>query len=362
MIVVFTNIPNPYNVHLWGNVRAQGVQLRVVYKGLPHSEARPWSIQPDPGDHVAGTLRSELSITAQDRPSNALLSGGYVGRVEVLRRLAVPRRAERTHYWGERLSRNRRLLAYRRWYFGNLDSIFAIGTWARSTYEAVVPPGLPVHVLPYTTAMSRVPRATSDQPTIGFVGSLIQRKGVDLLLQALRAIPSQARPRLEIAGSGPLRAELKTMAVDLGVDVEWLGELDPAAIDQHRARWSAVAVPSRYDGWGVVVSEAMAAGVPAIVSPHVGAGHDLVRHGFNGCVAADEAGWTASLKRYCNPAVTELEGKRARVVGEELSSATAAAWLLEVLNAPGGPPRDFVAEGWARVYERCPDGLGAGGP
>ena len=109
------------------------------------------------------------------------------------------------------------------------------------------------------------------------------------------------------------------------------------------------------------MSEAMAAGVPAIVSPHVGAGHDLVRQGFNGCVAADRTSWTAALKHYCDPAAVEKEGKRARMVGEELSSARAAAWLLEVIGEPDGPARNFVAEGWARVDGRCNIKPAAGG-
>ena len=48
-------------------------------------------------------------------------------------------------------------------------------------------------------------------------------------------------------------------------------------------------LPSRHDGWGVVVNQALAAGLPVITSDAVGAGLDLVENGVNGmCVAAND--------------------------------------------------------------------------
>ena len=162
-------------------------------------------------------------------------------------------------------------------------------------------------------------------------------------------MPRHRRPRLEVVGSGPLRPQLEQIGADHGLDVDWLGELDSAALDEHRATWWAQAVPSRYDGWGVVVSEAMASGVPAIVSRHVGAGHDLVRDGFNGTLVDDVSAWSGALGHYCDPSVIEAEGANAHRVGEELSSTRAASWLRDLLLSPGGRARDFVAEGWERV-------------
>lgn len=45
-----------------------------------------------------------------------------------------------------------------------------------------------------------------------------------------------------------------------------------------------LAVPSRYDGWGMVVPEGLASGMPVICSDQVGAGHDLVKSGINGWI------------------------------------------------------------------------------
>lgn len=349
----FTNIPNPYNAHLWEALRAKGVELEVVYKGLPASEGRPWSILPNEEEWVAGRIGAEIAAARSTTGMDVLLSGGYFGSSEIIRRVVAPTKAWRTMFWGERLRNNSRLGQYRRWYFGGLTSIFAIGSWARPSYQAVVPARTPVHVFPYTTAESKLDRHLPDALTVGFVGSLIHRKGLDVLLAALAQMPAGRRPRLEVAGSGPLRVELEARAREAALHVEWLGELDPAELAVRRAGWSVAAVPSRYDGWGVVVSEAMAAGVPVIASPEVGAARDLIRPGFNGSIARTTAEWSAAISRYLDNKVAYHESANAAVIGNEMSSRRAADWLMDVLPDAGGCPRNFVAEAWVRVQARA---------
>lgn len=353
MITIFTNIPNPYNGYLYQALRDRDVPLKVIYKGDPRSENRLWQLPLPPHDATAGTLRTEFRHLRADAPGSAtILSGGYAGSVEFCRRLVAPRCASSVWFWGERLRYQPWLDRYRRWYFKPCNGILAIGAWAIPSYQALVE-STPVHVLPYTTSVRCEPRLLADEPVIGFAGSLIKRKGLDILFHGVAALPAGQRPRLEVVGSGPLRQALEALAHDLKLRVEWIGELGAEAVDHRRSRWWAQAVPSRYDGWGVVVSEAMASGVPAITASEVGAGRDLVRDGFNGVRVRTDAGWPDAIRRYCDRKTVEADGRRARIVGEELSSVQAAAWLVEVVGAGStGPQRDFVTEGWARVEAR----------
>ena len=55
-----------------------------------------------------------------------------------------------------------------------------MGTWAQASYRAVLGPNVPVHVLPYVCATHEIARCPTDDPVVGFVGSLVPRKGLDL--------------------------------------------------------------------------------------------------------------------------------------------------------------------------------------
>ena len=109
-----------------------------------------------------------------------------------------------------------------------------------------------------------------------FVGQLIPRKGVDLLLHALARLSSRAW-RLCFVGQGTDSERLTTLADDLGLAarVHWQGSLPNDAVRAWMAEADTLILPSRYDGWGAVVNEALALGTPVVVSDACGAA-DLV--------------------------------------------------------------------------------------
>jgi len=123
-----------------------------------------------------------------------------------------------------------------------------------------------------------------------FVGQLIERKGVDILLAAYRAYREAGGDwTLRIIGSGPLAS----FCVGDAITLENFMQPDDVARRMQAAR--CLVLPSREDHWGTVVCEAMACGMAIITSRWVGAAEDLVRSGVNGwtfeemtaaCVAA----------------------------------------------------------------------------
>jgi glycosyltransferase involved in cell wall biosynthesis len=277
------------------------------------------------------------------------LTGGYAGLIEAERRALTLRSPGQLLFWGERLSGDRRIkAAVRRLYFAGFDGVLAVGTWAVDSYRTVAR-SAPVHVFPYTTGASgQRERAPAPTPVIGFVGDLIERKGVDILVESLACVPEGNRPALEVAGDGPAREGLAQRARDLGVTVEWLGHLPADELQARQRRWWAQAVPSRYDGWGIVVAEALAAGVPVLASSRAGAAVDLVRDGVNGAVVRPGQDWAPVLQRYTDMDVVVREGRGARLVGQAFSADAAAGWLSRLLldGAKTAPPRSFVEEAW----------------
>ena len=360
-LTVFTNIPNPYNHHLYGALRRIGWDLRVVYKGDPASAGRSWRIEPDKRDVITGSLRDEYRELRRSRAEerDVILTGGYAGVIEAERRALTVRSPGQLLFWGERLSADRRVnAALRRLFFAGLDGVLAVGTWAVDSYRAVVR-SAPVHVFPYTTAASGPPeRSLAPTPVIGFVGDLIERKGVDILVEALAGIPEGQRPALEVVGDGPAREGLVQRARRLGLAVEWLGHVGADELQGHQRRWWAQAVPSRYDGWGMVVAEALAAGVPVLASSRVGAAVDLVRDGLNGAVVRPGQDWAPVVQRYTDIEVVTREGRRARIVAQAFSADAAAGWLTSLLldGAGTAPPRSFVADAWQSLQGTLDDG------
>lgn len=154
------------------------------------------------------------------------------------------------------------------------------------------PVGLPVHrsfVKP--NLVPDVPRrrprpgsAPHDDGLIVYLGRLTEEKGLRVLMESwqtyLRATTCP-RLRLVIAGAGPMEAEINQWA-NARASVDFVGFLDRGACADLVAAATAVVAPSEWpEPFGLVVAEAMAAGVPPIATDH-GAFRELVTHGHDG--------------------------------------------------------------------------------
>lgn len=112
-----------------------------------------------------------------------------------------------------------------------------------------------------------------------YVGQLIRRKGVDVLLAAYRRYREMGgKWSLRIIGSGPLADQCNGE----GVIFEGFAQARLVATRMSEAR--CFILPSREDHWGTVVCEAMACGTPVIASRWVGSAEDLILHGINGAI------------------------------------------------------------------------------
>lgn len=108
-----------------------------------------------------------------------------------------------------------------------------------------------------------------------YVGQLVHRKRVDLLLQALAQLRNETDQdySLSVIGVGEEADRLQQMAVELGIQqsVLFLGKIAADKVPLHIAEADCLVLPSRWDGWGVVVNEALQCGTPVIVSDTCGA-------------------------------------------------------------------------------------------
>lgn len=102
-------------------------------------------------------------------------------------------------------------------------------------------------------------------PLILSVGHLIERKGHDLVIRALTELP---RATLLIAGKGPLRRSLETLAGDLGVAsrVRFLGPVPHEALPDYYTAADLLVLASSREGWANVLLESLACGTPVVAT------------------------------------------------------------------------------------------------
>lgn len=116
-----------------------------------------------------------------------------------------------------------------------------------------------------------------------FVGQFIERKRLDLLIGALSDLKEKYEFELSVVGSGPLEGILRCQAEDTLVQrLNWVGKLPMTAVSAEIARADCLVLPSRHDGWGAVVSEALIIGTPVICSDRCGASVAVVASACGG--------------------------------------------------------------------------------
>src|SRR5688500_1410895 len=133
------------------------------------------------------------------------------------------------------------------------------------------------------------------------VGRLIELKAPADLVRAVAGARARTGLPLTLAlvGDGPDDAALRALARDLQVPVVFTGLLTGDALTSAYVAADVFALVSRRETWGVVVNEAMACGLPLVLSDRVGAAGDLLDPGHNGELvpAGDIEALTSALER-----------------------------------------------------------------
>jgi len=131
-------------------------------------------------------------------------------------------------------------------------------------------------VYPFAYYLSGIPAGNEfergHEVRLAYIGQLIARKRVDLILRALKGIQPDAYS-LTVIGDGPLRQGLERLAEELGIgsQIVWAGTRPMEEVRALMSSFDRVILPSDHDGWGAVVSEALIAGTPATCSDRCGA-------------------------------------------------------------------------------------------
>ena len=181
---------------------------------------------------------------------------------------------------------------------------------------------------------------TERSPRVLFVGRLTEKKGCEYLIRAFakiqKAVPNAC---LILVGDGELRDRLQRLVRDLGVSAEFLGPLPAARVIQELQLARVLCLPSitaangDAEGFGMVLLEAQASGVPVVTSA-VGGASEGIQEGITGysCGERDVDGLAAHLIRALtnDTVANSLSIAGPKFVSEHfsLSRCTAALELL----------------------------------
>jgi glycosyltransferase involved in cell wall biosynthesis len=130
----------------------------------------------------------------------------------------------------------------------------------------------------YTDAESPPAPPLGIRPVLLYVGQLIPRKGVDLLLDAAARLQEEGFSfSLLLVGDGPERSSLERRADELGLrSVHFHAPQSSSQIPALYRTGDVLVFPTLEDVWGLVVNEALWSGVPALVSIYAGCAGELV--------------------------------------------------------------------------------------
>jgi UDP-glucose:(heptosyl)LPS alpha-1,3-glucosyltransferase len=187
----------------------------------------------------------------------------------------------------------------------------------------------------------------SGERIILFVSMNFEIKGLDALIKALALlVANHSAPafRLLVAGKGNVR-KYRKLASSLGIEgrIIFTGVLPGAELPSLYTAADLYAMLSRFDTFGMVILEAMAASLPVLVSDRVGA-KDLVRDGINGSILPAEAGpeeIACKLASLLREEVRDRMGRAARETARENTWDAAAARVAAIYEELlGNPPEN----------------------
>jgi phosphatidylinositol alpha-1,6-mannosyltransferase len=220
-----------------------------------------------------------------------------------------------------------------------------VGRYDASARVHVVHPG--ANPARFTSARrpSRGNATVSERPVLLSVARLVPRKGIDTVIESLRAVLTvHPGTTYVVVGSGPDRDRLEQLAKQLGVTdhIRFVGDVDDAALPACYASADVFVLPTRQilsddeiEGFGIAYVEAAAAGVPSIAAG-VGGVADAVIDDVTGLLvppSSPGAVARATLQVLGDPALRQRLGRNARAnVERHLTSDRAARQVLSIVS------------------------------
>lgn len=328
VLAIVANAPSPYRIYQHLRlVDELGDQVELWSLFLHEHNWQPWSgklpeaIRPvvfGPGESVGRKLRlapawrdwkkmGRVIEWLDERQVDAVITTGYnspglLRLISHCHRAAIPNFLfGDSNVYSDRARGAARTFkkALVSWVLNRVTGLMTCGSYGKRFFDAYGGATKPCYFMPHegdyrrifsvgetqSVAVAKKFRLADGQRRIAFSGRLAPVKRVDTLIDAFVKVAAERNDwNLLIIGGGPLESELKSrVPANLQDRVEWTGFInDPDELAALYACGDVFVLPSSYEPWAVVVSEAASAGMAILASEVVGAAGELCRDGVNG--------------------------------------------------------------------------------
>ncbi len=238
--------------------------------------------------------------------------------------------------------------------YPKLDALVVLTEADRHAYDELLGGAVPITVIPNTAHESKGAPADLSAPRVLSAGRLVEQKGFDLLIDAWVAVaPEHTDWTLRICGKGPLKKELRRQVrrLELGDTVELPGA---RVVADEMTEASIFVLSSRFEGFPLVLLEAMSQGMAVVAFDCPTGPGEIVRAGENGILVAagDVLGLAAGMRTLIeDDALRRRLGAAAVETAKRFSvSSVGPRWVafLDELHAAHGGHQDPEAAKPAR--------------
>lgn len=315
-IMIITNIPNPYRIPLFNELNVQlkqkGIKLKVVFGAREHP-GRKFELDMNECRFDYTILKSSprnifftgmtlftysglLKLTRLERPDKIIISGFSPGTIKLW--LQSFRDKTPIIIWSGTIPAGKHSFlrrVQRKLIMKRVSGYIAYGLKAKEYLVSLgADPGkvhTAVNTVDTTFFSSKTSQLRQDLEEKGnkkhltYIGYLTPRKNVSRVLEVVKLLAETRNDFiLDLIGDGPEKKKLERFVEDNGISgfVEFHGFRQRDELPFFLARSRCFLFQTDFDIWGLVLNEAMAAGIPCIASIHAGAAHDLIIEGETG--------------------------------------------------------------------------------
>lgn len=240
-------------------------------------------------------------------------------------------------------------------FYAMLDGVLAIGSANRAFYQAMGVPDRKIHLFPYSVDNERFIASSTlgpderaamrarlglspDRPAVLYLSKFQRRKHPDDLIRAAQQVAAEGLELdVVIAGAGEMEGELRALAASADrPNILFPGFFNQSELPRLLGACDIFALPSENEPWGLIINEAMCAGLPILASREIGSVPDLLRDGENGYAfdARDVGALAAALRTLvADPDLRTRMGAASRNIIEGWSYRECLAGLREALQA-----------------------------
>jgi len=358
-LVVLTQLTSPYQVEFFNALSAAGgLHLEVIYL-TSRDRNRQWQMTRIAHNHLILSETPHLRADALQaiRSADLVVFNYYTDwfALQAIRERAKLRKP--WVFWGERpgfkqtgllgkLARTVLLKPLHR----HPAPIWAVGRFGLEGYQREFGRSRSYQNIPYFSDLERfsaIERAPAAERVFFYSGSFTHRKGCDLLARAFARVAARhPQVRLVLAGAGELETPMRSLLNSCAERVTWLGFQPWEKLPECYAQGSIFCFPSRYDGWGLALVEALATGMPCIGTDRTGAALEFLTDRKAGWLV--EAGNAQALEQAMERALT-LPAAEFQAMQLAARAAVAENGLAEGVQRFTASAKDVLTHWQARM-------------